>query len=285
MVSRALGEPVQRVTSESVAHDSGREIERVHFSQGGEKGSLILKRVDPDGALEVELLPFLTRKSPHVPLVFARGIPRPRPDARHWLLLEDLAAASSVCDLDPREAMLAKVAIEKAVERDGPALAALGVRRRSPADLVATAAPAITDAALLADARKAARWLAKWPDALTHGDLVCGNVVRAERGPVIQEWGDAFIGCGLLDAVRLASDLTSRGDARRGVGLPRLYAEERGVPLTTAVLRAAELVDKVMRRSAAVQERPVSSVPPSRPDGRGGSSAEESPGSAGQGSG
>ncbi len=280
LVSRALGEPVQTIRSETLARDGAREIERVHFTQQGRPRSLLLKRLSSDTALEVQLLPFLTRKSPLVPLVFARGIPRPRPEARHWLLLEDLGGAPSACDFDPRDIVRAKIAIERAVERDGPALAALGVPHRSPAELVELAAPGIAHGALLAEARKAARWLAKWPEALTHGDLTCGSVVRAERGAVIQEWGSAFTGCALLDVVRLAADLASRGEARLGVGLPRLYAEERGAPLGTAVLRAAELVDKVMRRAA-----PIQSFAPSRPDGRGGSSAEESPGSAGQGSG
>ncbi|MDP9266034.1 MAG: phosphotransferase [Chloroflexota bacterium] len=249
LVSRALGEQVQGARSEIVTRDDAREIERVHFSQGGRQRSLLLKRLRPDAAMEVQLLPFLTRKSPFVPLVFARGIPRPRPEARHWLLVEDLSGAPTACDFDPREIVRAKIAIERAVERDGPALGALGVPRRSPAALVELAADGIADGELLAEARKAARWLATWPESLTHGDLVCGNVVRTERGTVIHEWGSAFTGCALLDVVRLAADFASRGEARLGVGLPRLYAEERGTPLSTAALRAAELVDKVMRRS------------------------------------
>lgn len=253
LVARALGEDVKEVRSESVTRDAAREIERVHFSQGGRPRSLVLKRLSPDAALEVQLLPFLTRKSPLVPLVFARGVPRPRPEARHWLLLEDLVDAPSACDFDPREIVRAKIAVERAVERDGPALAALGVPRRSPAALVELAAAGITDTALLAEARKAGRWLAKWPESLAHGDLVCGNVTRTDRGTVIHEWGSAFTGCALLDIVRLAADITARGEARLGVGLPRLYAEERGTPLIAAALRAAELVDKVMRRSDAAR--------------------------------
>ena len=68
-VSRSLRADVADVRSELVAKNALMEIERIRFSQEGVERSLALKRVPPDDSLEVQLLPFLARKTDRVPRV------------------------------------------------------------------------------------------------------------------------------------------------------------------------------------------------------------------------
>ncbi len=248
LVSRSLRAPVSDVTSEVIAKDERTELERIRFREDGRERTLLLKRVPTAESVEVQLAPFLARKTEHVPGVFSRGIPPPAVPAWPWLLLEDITSAASACLADPKEIARAKIAIERAVAADGPALRALGVRALTPSDLIERVAAAAGPAVDLGEPRKAARWLARWPQSLVHGDLVCANAVSAERGVVLTEWREAHLGCGLLDLVRLAADIAARGEGVLGVGLPKLYAELVGTPLTSELLRAAELVDRTLRR-------------------------------------
>jgi aminoglycoside phosphotransferase (APT) family kinase protein len=109
-------------------------------------------------------------------------------------------------------------------------------------------AEAAQDDAIASEAREAARRLAKWPTAIVHGDLTCANAVATERGAVLRRWGSAYLGCPLLDAVRLVADIVERGDAVRGIGLTRTYAERVEIVLPTEVLRGAEKLDRLARR-------------------------------------
>jgi hypothetical protein len=248
MLSRALGADVAEVRSEALGTSGGVELERVRFRVGGVERSLVFERLAPRVTLEAQLLPFLARKTDRVPVVHARGIPHSVTPAPSWVLAEDLEEKTSACDADPRAIVEAKIAIEQAVGDDGPALRALGVPERTPAaiaDEIAAAAGPATDAA---EAREAARRLQKWPTALVHGDLVCANAATTERGVVIKRWGRAYLGCALLDLVRLTADLVGRDDAVRGIGLSRLYAERLGLILATEVLRAAEKLDRLAAR-------------------------------------
>ncbi len=252
LLSRALGAEVGDVRPEPLGVRDGVETERVRCRVGGEERSLVFERFAPRAALEVQLLPFLARKSVHVPVVHARGIPPATVAAPQWLLLEDLEAAATACDGDPRDVVEALVAVEEAVAADGPALRALGVAVRTPADIaeeIAAASATEPDAhAIASEARESARRLQKWPAALVHGDLRCANAVRAERGVVLRRWGRAYLGCALLDVVRLVADIVARDDAVRGIGLSRAYSERIGVVLPTEVLRAAEKLDLLARR-------------------------------------
>ena len=246
MLSRALGEPIGEARSERLGVRDGVEIERVRFGGTGGDRTLLIERFAPRNALEAQLLPFLARKTDRVPVVHARGIPHSVRPAPSWVLVEDLDASRSACDGDPRAIVDAKVAVERAVAADGPALAALGVPRRMPADIaeaIAAAAPAAAD-----EAREAARRLAKWPAALVHGDLSCASAVTSARGTVLRRWGRAHIGCALLDIARLVAELVSRDDAVRGIGLSRYYAETLEILLPTEVLRAAERLDVLAQR-------------------------------------
>lgn len=249
MVARALGAEVSDARSEPLGTHDGVEVERVRFVRGGEEGSLLFERLAPRHALEAQLLPFLARKTDRVLAVHARGVPRPVTPAPPWLLLEDQHEAATACDRDPGEIVEAKLAVERAVARDVPALRALGVAERPPAALAREIADATADRPEVgAEAHEAARRLARWPVALVHGDLVCANAVTTDRGVVLRRWGRAYLGCALLDVVRLVSDLVRRGDAVRGIGLTRAYAERLGLVLPTEVLRGAEKLDRLARR-------------------------------------
>lgn len=250
MLARALRAEVADVRSEMLGGSDGVERERVRFTSGGQARRLVFERLAPRHALEAQLVPFLARKSDRVPMVHARGIPRPV--APPWLLVEDLVDTPSACEGDPRAIVEAKIAVEAAVATDVPALRALGVPERPPraiADAIAAAVTGTPDGAAIAEeAHESARRLMKWPIALVHGDLACANAVMAERGVVLRRWGSAYLGCALLDIVRLVSDIVGRDDAVRGIGLTRTYSERLDVVLPTEVLRGAERLERLARR-------------------------------------
>src|SRR6185503_7110009 len=121
-----------------------------------------------------QLLPFLARKTDRVPRVHSRGIPPSHVSLGPWLLLEDLGDAPDTCGDDVGEIVRAKVAIERAVAADGPALRALGVPVRTPPDVV-------REAGGDTNAEDAARELTAWPVSLVHGDLTCAHARRADQ--------------------------------------------------------------------------------------------------------
>ncbi len=252
LLSRALGTEVAEVRREPLGPRDGIDRERVRFRSSGVEHSLVFERLAPRNALEVQLLPFLARKTSHVPVVHARGIPPPMVAAPQWILVEDLEDAASACDRDPAEIIDALIAVERAVAGDAPALRALGVTERSPAGIAAEIVDATRgepDAeAIEAEALEAAERLDGWPMALVHGDLHCGNALVSEQGVVLRGWARAHLGCALLDVVRLVVDIVERGDAVRGIGLTRTYAERMGVVLPTDQLRAAEKLERLSRR-------------------------------------
>ncbi len=209
-ISRSLRADVTDVREQIIQDTTEAELDRVYFTQDGAQRTLIVKRVPPHSSLEVKLLPHLARRSDRVPVVHARGIPPTTVPAWPWLLIEDLVDVPHATD--PAEIVRAKVAVERAVAGDGPALIALGVPR------VGTRGP-----------------LTAWPEVLVHGALSPANAVRTDRGVVLVEWRQASLGRGLTDVVRLA----------RVIGVParplaELYASEAGVALTDDALAAAE---------------------------------------------
>jgi len=208
-ISRSLRSEVSDVREEIVQDTTEAELDRVSFTQDGARRTLIVKRVPPHASLEVKLLPHLARKTDRVPVVHARGIPPATVPAWPWLLIEDLLDAPVAGDLEA--IVRAKVAVERAVATDGPALVALGVPRI---------------------ARRGV--LEAWPEVLVHGALGGRTAVRTDRGVVLTEWRQASLGSGLTDIVRLA----------RAAGIPaeplaELYAAEVGRSLTTEALEAA----------------------------------------------
>jgi hypothetical protein len=209
-ISRSLRTEVTEVSEEIVQDTTEAELDRVHFTQAGTRRTLIVKRVPTHDSLEVKLLPHLARKTDRVPVVHARGIPPTTVAAWPWLLIEDLLDAPGADDLEA--IVRAKVAVERAVAGDGPALVAFGVPRI---------------------ARRGS--LARWPEVLVHGALTSATAVQADRGIVLTEWRRASLGSGLTDVVRLA----------RAAGVParplaELYAAESGIALTEEALRLSE---------------------------------------------
>lgn len=248
LVGRSLGIEVSEVRSELLHRDAHVELERVRFVANGEQRSLVLKRVPPERDLEAHLLPFLARKSRQVPRVHARGIPPPQVPAKRWLLLEDTADAPGACDVDPREIVSAKHAVERSVERDAPALRALGVPELPPAALAAIAERAGAPPELVSDAREAAARLEGWPAGLVHGDLCCANAALVDGQVLLGEWRWAYLGCTLLDIVRLTASLVARNEAVLGIGLSRVYGSLVDRRIGTEELRAAELLERVVSR-------------------------------------
>ena len=208
-ISRSLRADVTDVREEILQDTTEAELDRVHFTQDGAHRTLIVKRVPQHSSLEVKVLPHLARKTDRVPVVHARGIPPATAAGWPWLLIEDLLDAPGAEDLEA--IVRAKVAVERAVAADGPALVALGVPR------IARRGP-----------------LAAWPEVIVHGDLTRAHAVLTERGVVLTEWRHASLGSGLTDIIRLGKD--AGAPARP---LAELYAREVEHVLTDEALRAS----------------------------------------------
>jgi hypothetical protein len=82
---------------------------------------------------------------------------------------------------------------------------------------------------------------------LVHGDLTCERARRADRGVVLVRWSAAHLGCGLLDAVRLAGDLRARGRRGDADAVVETYLAESGGPDDEALARAAKRLDALLR--------------------------------------
>jgi hypothetical protein len=247
-VSRSLRADVDGVRSELVAKNALMEIERIRFSQDGVERSLALKRVPLEDSLEVQLLPFLARKTDRVPRVLSRGVPPPAVPAWPWVMTEDILDTTSACHEDPRAIVLTKVAIERAVAADGPALKALGVQTKTPVHLVERAAErAATDRPMDAEARAAASALSHLPAVLCHGELACTHARLTARGVVIVEWRRAYLGCGLLDIAQLSDDMRLFSGEDPGDKLLDYYGELTGNTITKDMTRAVRLVNQVTR--------------------------------------
>jgi hypothetical protein len=247
-VTRSLRGDVRDVRSELVAKNALMEIERIRFNQDGVERSLALKRVPTGDSLEVQLLPFLARKTDRVPWVLSRGVPPKAVPAWPWVLTEDLLDTTSACHEDPRAIVLTKVAIERAVAADGPALKALGVKTMTPVELVEQAVDrAATDRPVDADARAAATVLSTLPTVLCHGELACTHVRLTARGVIVVEWRRAYLGCGLLDIAQLTEDLKRFTGEDPGEKLFGYYGELTGTTIRKEIVRAARLVEKMTR--------------------------------------
>lgn len=240
LVARSVGGDVQDIRAEELAVQDGIERKRLHFTRDGRVTSALFERSARGTVMEAQLLPFLARKTEHVPRVHSRGIPPAHVTLGPWLLLEDLNDAPSACDGDAVEIIKVKIAIERAVAADGPALRALRVPVRTPVDVVRQEGGD-------ASAEEAARELSAWPIGLVHGDLTCERARRAERGVVITRWSMAHLGCALLDAVHLAADLRDSGRTRDADAVVEHYMAESGGPDNDALLRAAKRMDALLR--------------------------------------
>jgi hypothetical protein len=247
-VARSLRSEVSAVRSEIVTKNALMEVERIRYTQDGVERSLALKRVPAADSLEVRLLPLLARKSDRVPQVLSRGVPPPAVPAWPWVMTEDLLDTTSACHEDARAIVLTKVAIERAVARDGPALKALEVQALSPSELVERALErAVTDRPLDAEARGAALVLSSLPTVLCHGELACTHARQTARGVILTEWRRAFLGCGLLDIAHLSDDVRHFSGEDPGDKLFGFYGELVGITVTKDMARASRLVNQVTR--------------------------------------
>jgi hypothetical protein len=240
LVTRSVGGDVQDVRAEELVAEDGLERKRLRFTRDGHATTALFERSPRGIVMEAQVLPFLARKTPHVPRVHSRGIPPAHASLGPWLLLEDLGDAANACDGDATDVIRAKIAVERAVAADGPALRALGVPVRTPLDVARQESGD-------ANAEEAAVELGAWPVALVHGDLTCERARRSERGVVLVRWSAAHLGCGLLDAVRLAADLRERGRAREADVVVETYVAESGGPTDDALVRAAKRMDALLR--------------------------------------
>lgn len=180
LVSRSVGARIASVAVEELPITDGIERKRLRYDTTDGPRSAIFERSPRGVTLEAQLLPFLARKTPHVPLVYSRGLPPPHAALGPWLLLEDVLA--SPLETDRAAILRAKRAIEVAVANDVPALRALGVR-----------GDGIT---------------------LVHGALTVEKAHRTERGIVIVDWSRAHLGDGAADVLTI--NLPSRSDGRGG---------------------------------------------------------------------
>jgi len=240
LVTRSVGGDVQDVRAEELVAEDGLERKLLRFTRDGHATTALFERSPRGIVMEAQVLPFLARKTPHVPRVHSRGIPPAHTSLGPWLLLEDLGDAANACDGDATDVIRAKIAVERAVAADGPALRALGVPVRTPLDVVRQESGD-------ANAEEAAVELGAWPVALVHGDLTCERARRAERGVVLLRWSAAHLGCGLLDAIRLAADLRERGRTRDADVIIETYVAEGGGPTDDALVRAAKRMDALLR--------------------------------------
>ena len=184
LVSRSVGARIESVAVEELPSADGVERKRLRYETSAGPRSAIFERRARGVTLEAQLLPFLARKTPHVPAVYSRGLPPPHAALGPWLLLEDVLA--SPLETDRVAILRAKRAIEVAVANDVPALRALGVRERD----------------------------AQAPLALVHGALTPDKAHRTERGVVIVDWSHAYLGDPDAD-VRTINN-PSRSDGRGG---------------------------------------------------------------------
>ncbi len=249
LVARSVGGAVSNVRAEDLAPDGAVERKRLHFTRDGRMTTAVFERSAPGALVEAQLLPFLARKTPHVARVYSRGIPPPHASRGPWLLLEDLVGMPSACEGDPLAIARAKIAIERAVASDAPALRALGVPSLTPGELVARVAPRIRDEREVTDAAVAAERLSAWPLTLAHGDLRCVRAVTTDRGVVITAWRRAHLGCALLDLARLCADVRRHG--RSPDAAAAVYLDESGGPEGSEWLSDAETVDALLREASA----------------------------------
>jgi hypothetical protein len=66
---------------------------------------------------------------------------------------------------------------------------------------------------------------------------------------VLIRWSAAHLGCGLLDAVRLAADLRGRGRSRDADSVVDRYVAESGAPPDEALVRAAKRLDALLHEA------------------------------------
>jgi len=218
LVSRSMGRHIEHVAVEAMPSRDGIERKRLRYDTSGGPAATIFERSPRGATLEAQLLPFLARKTDRVPVVHARGIPPAHVTLGPWVLMEDVFDSPLACDGDVRDIMRAKLAIERAVAKDLPALHALGV----------------------AEYPRVISSLASAPRGLMHGDLSCPNARRAARGVVLTSWDRAAIGPTVIDAAHFARELERAGRQTDAEIVRETWTAEAGVQAAAALWSAAQ---------------------------------------------
>jgi len=218
LVSRSIGARVPAVEVEVLPSDPGVERKRLRYTSAAGASSAIFERLPRGEAVEAQLLPFLARKTDRVPAVHSRGIPPAHVTLGPWILIEDVLTGEDACVGDVSEIVRAKLAIERAVANDLPALRALGLKE-VPGELPASLAAA--------------------PRALVHGGLRCAAARRVARGVVLIDWRRAGIGAGVLDAATLALELERAGRQNEALAVRDCYVAESGLSDASSLFVAA----------------------------------------------
>jgi hypothetical protein len=218
LVSRSVGRRIESVAVEALPPREGTERKRLRYDTNAGPSAAIFERAPRGVTLEAQLLPFLARKTDRVPIVHARGIPPAHVTLGPWVLMEDVFDSPPACDADVREIVRAKLAIERAVAKDLPALRALGV----------------------SDYPRVISSLASAPRGLMHGDLSCPNARRLARGVVLTSWGRAAIGPTVIDHAHFARELERAGRTADAAAARETWIKEVGVPGAAALWTAAE---------------------------------------------
>ena len=218
LVSRSIGARVPSVEVEVLASGETGERKRLRFRTASGASSAIFDRAPRGETTEAQLLPFLARKTDRVPVVHSRGIPPAHVTLGPWILIEDVLAGEDACVGDVSDIVRAKLAIERAVANDLPALRALGLKE-APEELPTSLAAA--------------------PRALVHGGLRCVAARRVGRGVVLIDWRRAGIGAGVLDAATLALDLERAGRQSDALAVRDCYIAESGLADASGLFAAA----------------------------------------------
>jgi hypothetical protein len=249
LVARALRTEVEELSVERLEGSAIAEIDRIRWRGPNASGRLRFTRSAEATSVEVQLLPFLSRRGVPVPRVVARGIPPGHaPERRPWILTEDIEE-SSICD--EADGQLAEAAgatlaaIQRATAADEPALSALGVPAL-PASRIREEALGAADLLARGDAMRL-RTLSDRLDApalealgvaLVHGAFGCDTVRVGERSLIVTSWMRAHLGCPLQDLARLHEDLLAVSAAVAEAAL-------RGYGAPTGLLSQAELLQQL----------------------------------------
>ena len=222
LVSRSVGRHIESVAVEALPPREGIERKRLRYDTSAGPAAAIFERSPRGEALEAQLLPFLARKTDRVPIVHARGIPPAHVTLGPWVLMEDVFDAPLACDGDVGDIVRAKLAIERAVAKDLPALHALGV----------------------GDYPRVISSLASVPRGLMHGDLSCRIARRPARGVVLTSWGRAAIGPAVIDAAHFARELERAGRHTDAESVRETWIAESGLHAASVLfIAAARAVD------------------------------------------
>ena len=275
LVARSVGGDVQDVHADELVVEDGIERKRLRFTRDGRMTTALFERSAKGTILEAQLLPFLARKTAtRAARALSRASRRRTRRSVHGFCWKTSARRRAHVMTMCSTIIRAKIAIERAVAADGPALRALGVPGSHPVDVAREERGDAT-------ARRPRGDLVGWPVRLVHGDLTCGRARRVERGIVLTRWSMAHLGCASARRGALRGDLRDSGRSRDADAVVERYVEESGGPDRPCARARREAAGRSSARctvAARMEVRAGQTVAAAK-------AVEESPDSTGQGSG